>query len=904
MRSVRLAARLLLPHQVYRDLFEPALNDLRVEYLQADLKVCATRDLEASATQHVSSRVLARAIASATYAVRLLVLFLDCWRLAPRYVLEHRSARPPAEPPREHLSMLLFNLRHSFRMLRRERGFTAATVLTLALGIGANVAVFAVLEAVVLRPLPYPDADSLVILNHRDTRTGISKEFIAIGDFVDLLARVDALEHITGFGGGDATVYDGPEPFRAAALLATPGVFDLFRVKPALGRGFQPGDGKPGAPPVMLLGYDLWESHFGSDPGVIGRSVRVGDKSRQVVGVAPRGFRFPPHNRADLLLPLTMPAQAPAERKSGWTFAVARLESGVTHAEAAAQLASISAQFEQEHPAQNQGSLYLPVPLRDALVGETKWPLLLMQAAVALVLVIACANVANLLIVRALTRRQEMCVRMALGAGRGRLAAQLLTETLLLCLAGGALGVALAYWGVPALVALMPRRVLVPGLAEAGINAGVLLFAVGVSVLSALAFGIIAAIGLRRQAPAAGLSSAARAGVSRSTRRAASLVVGAEVGIAVVLLVAAGLVLRSFGVLLSVNPGFQTDSVLTFDVQLPADRYRDAAARQAFYDRAFEAIRQNPQVLAAGAAVVTPLTGNNWTVPFERSDQRVPAGQRPPDVGWQSASGGYFDALRIPLRAGRVFNTADRGDRPPVVIVSEAVEKRFFPGESAVGRKVRIGDDDAEIVGVVGDIRRAGLTDAPRADMYFPFEREPSAAITLFIRTNGDPLAALPSIQSTLRSFERQTVFADITTLDAVAAESIASTRLAFWLLGVFAVLALTLAAIGVYAVMSYAVRQRTRELGTRLALGATASGIAWMVMREGLVIVCFGLGAGLAAGLAAAVTLRSLLFGVPTSDPMTLVATVAVLGAAMLPACYLPARRAALVDPARTLAE
>jgi putative ABC transport system permease protein len=888
-RGFRFILQRLLPHRVHRDLFEPAFNDLRLDYIER----AASRGL------------IARGALGASCALRILILLLDCWRLTPRYIAEHRSVRPTAsEPSREHLSMLLFNLRHSFRMLRRERGFTAATVLTLALGIGANVAVFAVLEAVVLRPLPYPDADRLVILHHRDTRTGISKEFIAIGDFVDLLARVDALEHITAFGGGDATIYDGAEPFRAVALLATPNVFDLLQAKPALGRAFEPGDGKAGAPPVMILGYDLWESRFGSDPSVIGRSVRVGDKSRQVVGVAPRGFRFPPHNRAEIVLPLTMPAQAPAQRKNGWTFAVARIKSGVTHDEAAAQLASISARLEQEHPAQNQGSLYYPLSLRDALVGETKWPLLLMQGAVALVLLIACANVANLLIVRALARRQEMCVRMALGAGRGRLAVQLLTETLLLCLVGGALGVALAYWGVPALVALMPRRVLVPGLAEAGIDAGVLMFAVGVCVISALAFGVIAAFGLRRQAPAAGLSSAARAGVSRSTRRAASLVVAAEVGIAVVLLVAAGLVLRSFGALLSVNPGFQIDSVLTFEVQLPADRYREVAARHGFYDRAFDAIRQNPQVLAAGAAVVTPLTGNNWTVPFERADGRVPAGQRPPDVGWQSASGGYFDALRIPLRAGRVFQTTDRGDRPPVVIVSEAVERRFFPGESAVGKKARIGDGDAEIVGVVGDIRRAGLNDAPRADMYFPFEREPSPAITLFIRTNGDPLAALPAIQSTLKSLERQVVFADITTLDAVAAESIASTRLAFWLLGVFAALALTLAAIGVYGVMSYAVRQRTRELGTRLALGATKNGIAWMVMREGLTIVSIGLGVGVTAGLASTVALRSLLFGVPTSDPVTLAATVVVLGAAMVPACYLPARRAAMVDPARTLAE
>ena len=881
-------ARLLLPRRVHRDLFEPAFNDLRLDHI------------ERAASRGVTGRLML----GAGCALRVLILFLDCWRLAPRYLIDRPAVRESTpKPPGEHLSMLLFNLRHAVRMLRRERGFTSATILTLALGIGANVAVFAVLEAVVLRPLPYPDADRLVMLQHRDTRTGISKEYIAIGDFVDLLARVDALEHVSGFGGVDATIYGDGEPFRAGGLVATPGIFGLLGVQPALGRVFRAEDSKPGAPPVMMLGYDVWESRFASDPGIVGRRVRVGNTLREVVGVAPRGFRFPPHKALEIVVPMTPPAEAPAERKSGWALAVARLKPGVTPAQADAQLAAISAQFEQEHPTQNQGSLYYAVSLRDALVGESKWPLVLMQAAVALVLLIACANVANLLIVRALSRRQEMSVRMALGAGRARLAIQLLTETLVLCIVGGACGVALAYGGVPSLVALMPKRVIVPGLAEAGIDAGVLMFALSVSVLSALAFGLIAAIGLRRQAPAAGLTSAARAGVARATRRAASVVVGAEVGIAVVLLIAAGLVLRSFGALLSVDPGFTTGSVLTLGVQLPSDRYQKVAARQGFYDRAFEALRQNPQVLAAGAAVVTPLTGNNWTVPFERSDRRVPAGQRPPDVGWQSASGGYFDALRIPLRAGRVFNAPD-GEGPPVVIVSEAIERRFFSGESAVGRKVRIGDGDAEIVGVVGNIRRAGLNDEPRQDLYFPFEREPSAAITLFIRTQGDPLAALPAIQSTLRGLERQAAFSTASTLEAVAAESVAATRLTFWLLGVFAVLALTLAAIGVYGVMAYAVRQRTRELGTRIALGATANGIAWMVMREGLTIVCLGLGAGLAAGVAAAASLRSQLFGVPTSDPVTLAATVAVLTAAMLPACYLPARRAGLVDPARTLAE
>jgi predicted permease len=675
----------------------------------------------------------------------------------------------------------------------------------------------------------------------------------------------------------------------------------MLRVQAVHGRVLQEGDARQGAPPVMMLGHELWQTKFGSDPQVVGRSVRLGQQTRQVVGIAPPGLRFPPQSRADVVVPMTVPAQAPAQRKSGWTFAAGRLKPGVTVADVDAQVATLSRQMEQDHPAQNQGSQYYALPLRQSLVGDTRWPLLLMQAAVVLVLLIACANVANLLLVRSIGRRHEMAVRMALGAGRGRLAVQLLCETLVLCAIGGTAGVALAYWGVPTLVALVPRNVNVPGLDAVGINRGVLAFAFGVSVATALAFGLFAAMSIGRQSAAGALTNAARVGVSRTSRRAASMLVVTEVAVTVVLLVSAGLILRSFTRLLSVDPGFRTDSVLTIGIQIPADRYSDVEARKAFYERAFEALSKNPHVADVGAAVVKPLMGNNWTVPFERSDQPVPSGQRPPDVGWQSASGGYFKALGIPLRSGRFFDSRDRPGGAQVVIISEAIERRYFLEGGAVGRRVRLGQADGEIVGVVGDIRRAGLTDEPRADMYFPFERSPSNGITLFLRTD-DPTAALPSVRETLRSLEPAMAFGAVETMADVASESLAPTRLTLWLLGVFAIVALALAAIGVYGVMAYAVRQRTREIGTRLALGATGQGIAWMVMREGSTIILAGLAIGLTTGLVAVRSLRAMLYDTPAADPITLVATAGVLIATMLVACYVPARRAATVDPARTL--
>jgi predicted permease len=369
-----------------------------------------------------------------------------------------------------------------------------------------------------------------------------------------------------------------------------------------------------------------------------------------------------------------------------------------------------------------------------------------------------------------------------------------------------------------------------------------------------------------------------------------------------VLLVGAGLILRSFARLLAVDPGFRPDHVLTMDVSLPADRYNKPEARQVFYERALPALEQQSGVEAVGAAVVTPLTGNNWTVPFERADKPVAAGERPPEVGWQLASGNYFRALRIPLVAGRLFDDRDGPKAPAVVIISAAVQRQFFGGENPVGMRVRLGNETAEIIGVVGDIRRAGLTDQPRADMYFPFEHAPGSGITLFVRTTGEPAAAYASLTASLRAIEPQVVVSESSTLEAIAAESMGTTRLMLWLLGLFAIVALALASIGVYGVMSYSVRQRTREIGTRMALGATGGSILWNVLRQGLSLTALGLGIGLVAALVVMQSLAATLYGVTATDAPTLASACAVLAVATLTACYLPARRAARVDPARTL--
>jgi putative ABC transport system permease protein len=846
----------------------------------------------------------------AGYALAGMVLYLDCWRLALTGLF-HRSARAsPTHPiitePKqtERLSMFLYLLRHAFRQLVREPAFTVAALLTLALGVGANVAVFAVVEAVLLRPLPYAKATDLVILNHRDKRTAITKEFIAIGDYVDLVARQGAFESIAAYGRGQTTLIDKTDPFRVSLLGAAPGLLEMLRAKPVLGRTFTPDDARDGAPPVMMLGYETWQGRYGGDPSIIGRVIKLEQSERQVVGVAPQGFTFPPTATTDILLPLTLPTVAPAGRRNGWTFAIGRLKAGRTVADGASNLAAISRQLEQEFPDQNLASEYFPVELRTALAGNTKPALVLLFAAVGVVLLIACANVANLLLARSLGRRREMSVRLALGAGGPRLVLQLLTESMVLALVAGVAGVLMAYWGAHALVALLPQSGSVPGLNEVRINGNVLGFTLGIIVLTTLVFALVAALTVRSEKAVGVLNASRGTSIGAKARRATSTLVVAEVALAIMLLVGAGLILRSFAALLSVDPGFRAENVLTMSVQLPGSRYNQLPAREGFYQRAVAEVKGVPGVRDVGMAVVTPLTGNNWTAPFQRPEQPLPAGERPPEVGWQVASNGYFKALQIPLISGRLFDERDIQSAPPVVIISEAIQKKFFPNESAIGKRVVQGNNQtAEIVGVVGNIRRAGLRDEPRADMYFPFERNKPGQLTWFVRTESDPERSLTAIKTAIGRIEPNAYISETQTLSHVASESERVTRVVLWLLGVFAATSLVLAAVGIYGVMSYAVRQRTREIGTRIALGATRQNIVWLVLQQGAVIAAIGTVVGLVTGLATTRFLSSILYGVKGSDPLTLSGAVVLLVITIMAACYIPARRAASVDPAKTLA-
>jgi putative ABC transport system permease protein len=811
--------------------------------------------------------------------------------------------QPKSQRPREYLTGVLYDLRHAFRRLVREPAFTLATVLTLALGIGGNIAVFSVVEAVLLRPLPYPAADRLVIINHRDARTGITKEFVPTADYLEMVARQRAFDRIGAYGSNSATVFGVGDPYRARGFFASSGALDALGYRAAVGRALEPTDDRRDGAPIVILGYQYWRDRFGSDPNVLGRSIKVDQTQRTIVGVAPRGFAFRSNELPELIMPMTFPPQMSA-RRNGFTFVVARLRAGRTLADAASDLARMSRELEAEFPESNRSASYWLTSLRDALVGNTKPALILLLAAVGVVLLIACVNVANLLLARALGRRREMAVRAALGAGRARVAAQHLAESFLLAALGGSAGVIIAVWGSKALVAMIPRSVEAPGLSDVHINAPVLVFALALTALTTLAFALVAMMTTRPDSAAAVLVGGGRTSVSGGVRRTASGLVVAEVALAIVLLAGAALILRSFSSLLSVDPGFKYDHVMTISISAPADRYRDTLARVGYYAALETALRAVPGVEQIGHAAVVPLTGNNWTVPFERVDQRVPPGERPPEVGWQLASGGFFKALGIPLVAGRVFDQRDRMNSPRVGIVSAALAKRYFPNGSALGKQIVMGPSTTEIVGVVGDIRRAGLRDEPRPDMYFAFEQALPLQTTLFVRTAGDPSRQLGSLQAAIKSVDAQTVFLESQSLARVAAESMRTTKLVLWLLGLFAGTALLLAGVGIYGVMSYVVRQRTREIGTRVALGATRGDILWLIMRQGAVIALTGAAIGIVVGVVATRSLTSILYDVAPWDPVSIGGATLVLIAAVLVACYMPARRAAAVDPVRTLAE
>jgi putative ABC transport system permease protein len=803
------------------------------------------------------------------------------------------------------MDTLLQDLRFAFRSLRRTPGFAAVAVLTLALGIGASTAIFTVVNAVLLRPLPFDHPDRLVMLWERPP-SGDPRNVASPADFTawrqqsrtvaEMAATYPMKMNLTG--GGD------PEELRTG--LATETFFRVLGVRAAAGRVFRPGDGRES---VVVLSHGLWTRRFGADPGVVGQTVRLNDQALTVVGVLPARFSY-----LDVRADAWVSTEFPADARGRFLTVVGRLAPGATLGQARAEMAAIARRTAAEAPRFDTGWGINPVPLHEQATGEVRPALVLMGAGVAFLLLIACANVANLLLGRSAGRRREVAVRFSLGATRGRVVRQMLVESLVMAGVAGALGLALAWWGTGLLVRLLPDEVL-PRLAEVHVDGRVAAFAVACSAVTGVLFGIAPALA----ASAVRLGDALRDGGRASTggrarvRLRGALVV-AELALAMVLLVGAGLLGRSFARLAAVEPGFRPEGAATVRFTLPRARYAAEAQRRQFYQALLERAQRVPGVTAAGTIWYLPLSGEKSATDFAVEGRPAPPPGSEPGADIRIVGGDYFRAMGEPLRRGRVFTEADREGGPDVLVVNDALARKYFAGEDPVGRRIAYEWDHVvngrsepymltgTVVGVVGSVRENGPSADPSPAIYRWYRQEPPSRSNLVVHTAGDAAAVLPALVAAVHQVDPQIAVADARTMEEVLGGTIARPRLSLTLFGFFAAMALLLASIGIYGVIAFSVAQRRGELGVRMALGASRGDVLRLVVGQGMRMAGAGVGAGLVAALLLTRLMASLLFGVAPTDPAALLGAAAFLGGVALLATYVPARRAAGGDPALAL--
>ncbi len=816
------------------------------------------------------------------------------------------------------------DLRQGLRMLAHSPGFTIVAVLTLALGIGANTAIFSIVNAVLLRPLAYKDSRSLVNIWGKFEKDGIPQNWISEPEYWDLLDHNESFSQIAAYAlGGRANLTRADaQPVQVSTGNATAGVLPLLGIAPVLGRTFGADEDQPGHSHYALLSYALWQSQFGADPNIVTKSIQLDGETYSVVGVLPKQFSL--GGKQDLWTPLGLDRVRPGGRGSHYLHVIARLKPGVDFAQGSASLTRFADDLRRAYPG-NYGhgpeknfDMYM-VPVKEQLVRKLRPALFVLLGAVAFVLLIACANVANLLLARASAREKELAIRVALGAGRARLVRQLLTESLILGLAGGFIGLALAYWGVDALRALAPANT--PRMDEVQIDPLVLAFTFGISLLTGLFFGLapawhVARTDLRETLNEAGRGTSAAGG----TLHLRSWLVVSELALAVLLLVGAGLLIRSFSRLLDVSPGFQTQHLLTMELSLPEKTYPDGAPVQKFYTQLVASMKTVPGIQAAGAVSQMPLDDSysSGSVFFE--DTSIPDLPKLPELGnfpymeidQRTATPEYFQAMEIPLVRGRLLTDADDANAALVAVVDTNFAHRFWPHRDAIGQRVAI---DAvpnvkpaaprwrTIVGVVGHVKHYSLDVEGREQIYFP-HRQPLYGVfaprdmTLAVRTSLDPASVTSAIREQVFAIDKGLPLYNIATMDQLVSNSVAQPRLNLSLLVAFALLALALAAVGVYGVMAYTVAQRTQEFGIRMALGASPADVLKQVFLEGGRLAALGLGLGLIAALALTRLMASMLYGVKPSDPLSLGVAAALLAAVAFAACYIPARRATRVDP------
>jgi putative ABC transport system permease protein len=794
---------------------------------------------------------------------------------------------------------MLRDMRYAVRQLIKAPAFTVVAILTLALGIGATSAIFSVVNGVLLRPLPYPDPDSLVRVYEVVPQYG--RFSVAPATFLDWRTQNSVFERIGAYMSGGTAALAGPEgPERVSFASVSWDTFDLLKVSPVLGRSFTAEEETPGKANVIILSHGTWQRRFGGDPGILGRTVNVSGASAAIVGVMPAGFYFPTRE-AELWVPLTInPANPP--RGAHFLSVLARTKPGVSTDQAQAEMKTIAERLAVQYPASSANESAEVILLHEQIVGGIRRALVTLFAAVGVVVLIACANVANLLLVRASLREKEIAIRAAMGAGRRRLVMQMLAESLVLSLAGGALGLLLAYLVIPSIQTLSAGTI--PRVLDVTVDTRVLAFVFLISVAVGVLFGLAPAWHVTRTTLGEVLKEGARGSSSAGGRWLRNGLLILEVALSIVLLVGATLLLRSFAKLTSVDPGFRPDGVLTFRVALPQPSYPQPHNRVAFFDTLLAKLDAQPQVTGSGMIQALPMRGD-YTLSFSIQG-RPPA--RPGEAlsaNHRSASPGYFGALGIPLLRGRTFTDRDSEQAPKVAVIDEAFAIRHFPNEDPIGRGIDIGngtDGFYEIVGIVGSVRHDSLADTPSPTMYVPYRQDIFSGMWLVARTNGDPSQLTSTVRPLLREIDPSLPAFAISPLADVISDSMAQRRFSMLLLASFALIAVFLAAVGLYGVVTYTVSQRTQEIGVRMAIGAGRSDVLKMVVGGGMKLALVGVAVGILGALAVARVVTAMLFDVTPFDPTSYIVTAGILLAVAALACYVPAHRATRVDPIMAL--
>jgi putative ABC transport system permease protein len=802
---------------------------------------------------------------------------------------------------------LIQDVRYALRSLLKRPSFMLISVITLALGIGASTAIFSVVHAVLLRSLPYSSADQLVMVWEDTHQTGGRVDnVINLGNFFDWKEQSHTFEDMAAFFDMSAKLTGDGDPEEVPSQIATPNLFSVLGVNPIMGRTFSPDDGKPNQPDVIVLSYALWQRRFGGDEHVVGRHLTLNNRDFTVIGVLPRDFTLHiaktsmSSKPAEIFRPWQVSSEL-RQRNGRFAMAVGRLKPGVALSEAQAEMNTIAARLEKAYPDFDTKVGTSLVPLRTQFTGEIRKALLILLGAVGFVLLIACANVANLLLARGVSRQKEFGVRAALGAGRTRIIRQLLTESLILAAVGGGFGLLLAWQGTDLLVSLSPPELFGPS--RVGINLPVLLFTLGVSLLTGIIFGLVPAFETTRFDLHESLKEGSKniGGGARSHRLRGAFV-AAEIALAFVLLIGAGLLIKSFRQLQSVNPGFDANNVLTMTVSVPGWKYDTDGKIISFFKQAVDQLRVLPDVAAVGAINTLPFNG-----PHSGTHVEIEGRPKPPP-GQQLSTGicvtdvNYFEAMKIPLKRGRLFTEQEATEARHVVIVNEAFVRKNFPGEDPIGKRVTIYMKDenppTEIIGIVADTKHLALNGESEAMAYWPHPELAYSSMTFVIRTRGEAMKLAPAARNVIHTLDPQQPIREVATMDRLLSKSIASSRFNTVLLMVFALVALVLAAVGTYGVMSYAVTQRTHEFGIRMALGAGTGDVLRLVLRRGMALAIVGLMLGLVGAFALTRLLTSLLFEVKPTDAITFAVVSLSLTLVALLACYIPARRATKVSP------